>query len=367
MSATAQALHSFCSLSGLAVVGDGLPAAAIAASLASSGHTVKLWNVDGRAPGECEIRQWSRSAISRRSQVKLDVVSDDFGRVVKDTAFICLSVAGADYSASLEKLSPYLSDGQTVVLVAAPLGAALQFSRQLDSLCAGLKINILETGALYDSIEVAGNVALLTGPRKRVSICGLSRNETRRALAVAGQLWSGLVPASNVIERGFTDVECFVRAVINLCAFVGGSSGLEKKQVLPAAVAMVSSLDAEISALSKEFSVSFPGIGQALVDFAGGHGRSLAEILDSLSHLHGSGSGVMVEMPLETLCTDISDTFVLVEDFARLARLPVPVITSVIELAQVVSKRDLRKQGRGLSNLGLVGADVREIIEIVNG
>src|SRR5205814_1814616 len=114
------------------------------------------------------------------------------------------------YGASLVGLSPYLTNGQTIVLANAPLGAALQFSRELGAVKPGLQVNILEMGALFDSVKIDGNVALLVGPRKRVSVCGLSRNETRRALSAVSYLRGGFVPASNVLERGFTEVERLV-------------------------------------------------------------------------------------------------------------------------------------------------------------
>jgi hypothetical protein len=49
-----------------------------------------------------------------------------------------------------------------------------------------------------------------------------------------------------------------------------------------------------------------------------------------------------------------------------LARLPVPTIDAVIELASCITHRELRKEGRGLHELGLVGLDVREIVELIN-
>jgi hypothetical protein len=44
----------------------------------------------------------------------------------------------------------------------------------------------------------------------------------------------------------------------------------------------------------------------------------------------------------------------------------VPAIDKIIDDTSKLVARDLRAEGRRLSDLGLVGMDVREIIELVN-
>lgn len=368
MPVSAQGLYTVSAPTGAAIIGDGKLSLALASMLASSGQPVRLWAPDRNVPAECEVRERNARVGQMRCKTEFALLSDDLGAVLKDVSVIFLSVPAIEYGASLAGLSPYLTNGQTIVLANAPLGAALQFSRQLGVVKRGLQVNILEMGALYDQVKIEGNVALLVGPRKRVSVCGLSRNETRRALSAVSGLGDRLVPASNVLERGFTEVERMVRTTLRLLRLVGAKSTDPRSTsaaITPAMVSIVSAIGGELQSVAREFKVPFPSLGQMLINFAGASGRSLGEILGSVSGvlLQDTENGASVQ---EKLRREVAETFVLVEEFARLTRLPVPVIDSVIQLATVITECDLRKEGRGLSDLGLVGSDVAEIVEVVN-
>ncbi len=356
----------------LAIIGDGKVSLAIAAMLASSGQAVKLWSGDGSAPVECEVRERNARVGHVRGRTKFALISDQIGNVIKNSPVVLLSVPAIEYGAALSVLAPQITSGQTILLAEAPLGAALQFTRELNAARPGMQVNILEMGRLYDSVKIEGDVALLIGPRKRVSICGLSRNETHRGLAVVSSLWGGLVPASNVLERGFAEVERLIRTALRLFRIVsprGIESPKSEGLMTPAMVSIVSALAGELQAVAREFGVPLPGLAQILVDYTGASGSSLSEMLTGLADfmLEDGSTRQSLDSLRKKLRRDITESFVLIEEFARLARLPVPVTDSVIELASVVTESDLRKEGRGLSDLGLVGIDVRELIDVVNG
>jgi opine dehydrogenase len=356
----------------LAIIGDGKVSLAIASMLAASGQAVRLWSSDGSAPEECEVRERNARVGHVRGRTRFTLVSDQIGNVLKGAPVVLLSVPAIEYGATLSALAPQISSGQTILLAEAPLGAALQFTRLLNVARPGMQVNVLEMGRLYDSVKIEGSVALLIGPRKRVSICGLSRNETHRGLLVVSSLWGGLVPASNVLERGFAEVERLIRTALRLFRIVSPKGAETPKSaglMTPAMVSIISALAGELQAVAREFAVPLPGLAQTLVDYTGAAGSSLSEMLSGLADfmLEDGSTRQSVDSLRKKLRRDVTETFVLIEEFARLARLPVPVIDSIIQLASVVTECDLRKDGRGLSDLGLVGVDVRELIDVVNG
>jgi hypothetical protein len=63
---------------------------------------------------------------------------------------------------------------------------------------------------------------------------------------------------------------------------------------------------------------------------------------------------------------DIVETLMLIADFARLARYQMPVLQSVIQLGEVILGSEFAKEGRKLEDLGLVGFDIDEIVELFN-
>ncbi|SRR5579875_95395 len=356
----------------VAIIGDGKISLALASSLSPSGRRVRLWAAGDNIPAEYEIRHRHARVGHFRGRTQFAAVTDKLDVALQGAAVILLSVPATEYSASLPALAPYLMAGQTVVLASAPLGAALQFSRLLGRQRPGLQVNVLEMSSLYDEIKIEGEVALLTGPRRRVSVCGLTRNETRRGLQALSSLWPVLFPASSVLERGFTDVERFVRISLRLFKMLGARASEHRygsASLNPALISVVSAVGTELKGVAKAYEVSLPSLGQMLADYAGATGRSLEERLQSLSGVlvkEDRGPAVPLPNTQEKLRRDIVETLVLVEEMARLARVPVPVIDSIIELTSVIVEKDIRKEGRGLADLGLVGVDVREIIELVN-
>ena len=72
------------------------------------------------------------------------------------------------------------------------------------------------------------------------------------------------------------------------------------------------------------------------------------------------------EVCRDKLRREVRETLALVSAFALMVRQPVAALDAVVELASVVTGTDLRKDGRCLDDLGLVGFDVDEIVETVN-
>lgn len=273
---------------------------------------------------------------------------------------VVIEVSATEYGACIEELSTRLVNGQTVVIVDAALGAALQFGHSLRQRRDDLQINIFETGRLSKSPTGQGNI--FASEHKNVSVAGLTRNESRRALAVVSKIWSGLVPASNVLERGLMDAERLLKPALSL--FYAMGTNLEGARALPSALMrLLMGLDQEIQQLSKAYKLVVPPFQQLLSDFCAYGFCSLEQqVLELNMQLSLSNRK---DIP-EALAAEIRETLILCEELARLARVQVPIIDSIIEFGSVISNEDLRKTGRNLHDLGLVGFDASEIIDIVN-
>jgi len=372
MPVLAQGVQDVATLTEVAIVGDGSRSLAIAGALALHGHPVRVWALEQEVPAECEIRYRRARVGHLRGQVGYAEVSSDPAAVISGVSVLILSSETRDYPHMLQRIAAHLANGQTLILVNAPLGAALELSTLLAGLRADLQVNILEMGSLFDSVKIEGKVALINGPRACVSICGISRNQTRRGLALASGLWGGLVPASNVLERGFTEAERLLRPLLRLFRLIGfkaSDTGSWEQVVTPALVSIVSGIGGELKNVAKAYGCVIPGLSQILKDYVRADGDSLAESLLTIAQIliqeerfrpHTAGQLV------EQLRCEAAETLVLVESLARLARVPVPLVDSMIELSSFVVEQDLRREGRGLADLGLVGCDVSEVVELVN-
>lgn len=264
------------------------------------------------------------------------------------------------------------------MLLNAPLGAGLQFANQLRRANAECQLNILELGALFNHARVEDQTLQIFGPREKVSVCGNSRNETRRALTAACYLSPALVPASNLLERGLGDTERLIRPMLILFGLLGG----RREELADLCCVVNSSLtvviravETELANLCRTYRLTTRNFLEHLTDLSAVHWDDVDCLDQALVQV---GANLLrqrqfelkaVDIPealLALVKQDISETFLLIEDLARVARLHMPILESIIELACIATKCNLRKTGRTLDDLGLFGMDLDEIVELVN-
>ncbi len=363
----------------MTVLIDGDSALAVSCLLAQNGHSVRVCALNKQSfiPKEYEIRSRHASVGSFRGRVPHANIETDLEKVFYESDAIIISSPATEYGALVEKIVGKLRHQQTILLVNAPLGAGMQFAQAVKNTGADLQLNIIEMGTLFDCAKVDSAVLLITGLRDNVSVSANKRNEMRRGLYVANAVAKGLVPSSNSIERGLSDVERMLRPTLLVAGIIGGRDvSLDNIQswLNPALVSIVSRLDAEIQGLARVFKCVVPSFSRALREFAVNDPIAAksapVELEPLLLHLGQSmfdtADGVDLSTVSQFIQRDIVETLMLIADFARLARYQMPVLQSVIQLGQVILQSDFAKQGRQLEDLGLVGFDMDEIVELFN-
>jgi hypothetical protein len=328
----------------VAVFGYGEFGQATAGLLAATGHRVRLLGGITAVTSKCQYT--TQDNAHHTAGVDFETPTD-IRQTLRHAQCIVASVNGTEYGALCEDLVPVLSSGQTLYLVGAAFGAALEVEHTLGRKRSDLALNIVEVDCPFNSFELTGSSLSLSGVKSRVVLAGRSLNETRTALSEGASLFSSLVPASNLLERGFANIDRWLQtASILFEAFAPPADELVRATAANGAKplsAVLASLRAEIQLLAKAYGVS---------------------------RLPDSGSINKLELPMTALKRELGrrviEDFIILSSLARIVYLPLPILESVIELSSVVTGLDLRKEGRQLSDLGLIGMDAHEIIEHVS-
>lgn len=384
------------------IVGDSAASVAIA-SLLSVGREIQpasIWTnreisdiAEQRAisiPSEFEVRKRKSSVSCIRGGCDITTISGSPEETLKSARGVIVAAGATEYGVIATQLAPHLQDGQTVYLVGAPLCGGLQFASLLNSKRRKLQVDVVELGALFDSAHIESGVLLVSGVRDRVTICGNSRNATRRGMPLAAALCRGLVPTSNVIERGLGEVERILRPALLLVALMSGRDVNRLASLVnPQLVSVLAGLNSEVQQLAKVFKCVVPDFVTSIKDFVlsdvdDPRVASITNIEDAISFLGESLLGVLPgQSPIvvsssgsdslddldrwqELLKRDVTEMLVLLSDLARLARVQAPVINSLIDLSSAITHQELAKKGRKVDDLGLVGFDTAEIIELIN-
>jgi hypothetical protein len=198
-------------------------------------------------------------------------------------------------------------------------------------------------GPLFDSCKFEGRSLEISGLKEQVQICGRSVNETRSGLDIGRQLFNGLVPASNVLERGLSDVSKILQIAVRLFHLSRVKKGLSLNVLSSEEEKFLDTIEAELHAIGKMYKV---GVSErAALSF---------EFSDHVEH------------EKQRLFAAVTDTLFLLQELASVAYLSVPGIESLIERSSEMLGLDLRSDARKLVDLGLSNMDVREIIELIN-
>jgi opine dehydrogenase len=372
----------------LAIISDG--AIGLAGGYLLTGKTdslqIYLTHQDSSKKGQVSKAPYVVELIERGKEsgkqipLQVDHFSKDNLSSLKNCNAIMIAEPATAYGEVIARLTDYFVNGQTILLVNAPIGAGLQFQYEMRKAHLDHQLNILELGTLFDCARVDNNVLKVVGARRKVSICGNSRNETRRALTITSSLSKSLVPSSNVLERGFAELERTIRPVLLLFALLGGATDEFSDLshiVNPSLTLIVRGLEAEIQAICKQYRLTSRGFLDTLTELSAVHWDD-ADCLDQALITVGPTllSQIRWEMPnssdicknraIEVLTKDVTETLTLIEDLGRTARVHTPILDSIINLANVITRSDLRKTGRNLSSLGLFGFDLAEINELIN-
>jgi len=372
-------------ISDICIIGDGAVSLAAGCLFAGSVHSLRVLSLPGKhipeaLPTEFEIRDRGASVSTFRARTCFTNRTIDYKTALRGADAIVISSPATEYGVLAKNLAPVLANGQTIFLLNSPLAGGLEFEHRVRTLKRDLQINVVEVGALFDSAKIEGGVLLITGRRDKISFCGNSRNASRKALESTSTLSEFLVPCSNPLERGFSEVEKFIRPSLLLFAIMG-ARGKEldciSNIINPALTAVISAIEAELQALAKNYKCIVHNFFDTLHDFSGARWED-ADCLDqalisvsksfleqNVNRASGSDS-IPMDAAIAVLKSDVQETLVLVSELARLSRTPVPVINSVIDLAAAATRCDLQKQSRTLADLGLMGFDAQEIVEIAN-
>ena len=295
---------------------------------------------------------------------------------------IILSCPATAYGAVADKIGPYLNDGMTIALVGAPLFGALQFDFCLRRVRPEMIVNIVEMDGLFDHAHKSADAIAISGFRRRVNIAGRSRNETRRGMPLASYLSPGLLPSSNLLERGLFDVDATVRPVLVLSALLGGRIerlGDIKDLLNKSNLGTLSEIERELSKLTFVFKASLVDFTRILREEARANSdflpakNSNANVSESLAEAVGAASAAWFGglswtqgLSQEVLSRYVGEQLVLISELGKKAAVAMPVLDSVIDLASAVVGYDLRKQGRRLADCGLQDATLADLIELLN-
>lgn len=356
----------------VAVLGSGHGGCAAAADLTLRGFDVRM---HVRGPDKRAAFAGGITVTGEREGTATPaLMSPDLAEVVDGADLVMLVVparAHGDYATDLAALLPARS---VVMLNPGHTGGSLDFAHGFRA-AGGPPITICETTTLtyICRMEGAAEVAIYREVRN-LGFAALPAPETATLARRVRPLFANIVPAANVLETGFMNINAVLHVagcVMNAgwIEFTGGGFLFYREGITPAVGRVMEVLDDERLAVARRLGIDVP----AFIDFFCEAGLTTEEARRTRS-IHRAA---VESAPNKTIAApqsldhryvheDVGYGLVPMAEIAGLVGVETPVTDSLITLAATGTGFDFREQGLTLAKMGLEGMSADALLDVIN-
>jgi opine dehydrogenase len=361
-------------------IGNSASMLAAAADLALAGHDVRACRWPGGSPspafeqleriGHVVLTGDPKHTVSGRVGVSRPVYAQDIASAVTGAAIVFLDMLPHDFEQHAEHLAPYLERGQIVHINSYSYWAALRLAPVLRQLGEGVILSEGSVPMLVAFEEAAAINIMLLRPNVPIGVFPASR--TGVALTVLRQLYPSVIPAENVLETAFSNLNMLVHPVLHLLNIGpremaearGGLISLYAVGPTPGVGRLTEAIDRERRALCAAWGINWRSVTDYIGSFYGTTGNSFDEVV--------RGSSFYQDIPPQP--GDIYRQWVL--DDMPLAHRPMlamaditgtamPLQAGLLAFYGALFEQDFAADGLKPDNFGLAGAGRHEILHYV--
>jgi opine dehydrogenase len=353
----------------VAILGAGNGAHAMAGHLALKGFTVRLYNKFE----EEIVHMRDRSGVTVEGAVegfgRLELVTTDIASVLEGACAIMVVVPAFVHRFIAEVCAPHLQDGQVVILNPGRTGGALEFANVLREKGVTAQVKVAEAQTLIYACRITGPAQVrINSIKRQVPVAAFPATDTDAVLSVARQVFPEFVPATNVLETGFSNIGAIFHpstTLFNVSRIEAGEEFEFYSSITPRVAGFLEAMDGERVATAKAYGVEVDSARDWLAKaYEGTRGDNLYERLQSCAAYQGIKGPK--SMKVRYIIEDVPTGLVPIASFAQTAGIATPASRSIVDMACVMYGRDFWAEGRNMENLGLAGMKAEQILDYVS-
>ncbi|WP_024873944.1 NAD/NADP octopine/nopaline dehydrogenase family protein [Saccharomonospora piscinae] len=349
----------------LGVIGAGAEGLALAAYLSSASHRVHLYTRDPRRIAGVTRDGRIRARGTIEGEFPVSSVTDDIGTVVRRCSVMFVATVTTAYLGVARELARHLSGRHTVVLFSGKLCGCAEFTTALAG--AGSEdADVIEMDALFAARPDGDRGVRVHGFKRWTLFSGLTQRVTDRHADFLREMFPGVEPAANVIERGLADFGAVAHAPITLANISRIDRGEQvlfyREGLSERTIVLLEALSAEFHAVGRAYSADVPPPAELLDLYYGG--RRDGGVLETMRTMPVYRA-IFAPTSLDhrMLREDVASTLVPLSELARRAGVPVPVTDAIVTFVSVLAGENYRSTGRTLARLGWERLSGRQILQ----
>lgn len=350
-----------------AVLGGGNASHTIAADLTLKGLSVNLFEMEQFADSMrvvFETRAIEMSGVAGSGKATLNMVTSNIQEAVNDVELIFIPLPGFTIAPYAALLSPFLKDGQAVIMMPGTL-SALEFLTAIRNHGCQRDVIIAETGGLPFATRLIGPGKVKTFHIR--AICALATVPGNRCQELYQKI-QGLypfAPRKTVVETGLAHLTPLLHPVGTLlnAGRIERSHGdfyMYEEGLTPGVVRVAEAVDRERLAIGLKLGIKLPTGVDMMVESGYGPRGTLWE------SVNGSGGLTPVKGPdslsSRYLTEDVPFGLVAWASLGQAVGVPTPVMDALIEIGGTIMGVNPWEHGRNLRKMGLTGLSSDQIL-----
>ncbi len=355
----------------VAVLGAGNGGCAASAILTLRGYEV-------RTHSRSEERLASlRGGITLRGEyggvAKPDLVTTDLRVAVSGADLVMIVVPSVAHEGYARALAPILDPNQVIYLNPGHTGGALHFATVLHE-AGGPSVPLCESVTLTYICRMEGEATVgVYRETTNLRFAALPARLTGGLAELLHPLFPNLLPAANVLETGFMNINAVIHPPGMLMnagwiEFTEGDFLFYNESITPSVARVIEEVDNERLAICERLGLRVP----AFIDYFFEAGLTTEAARDSRSvyrAMQESGPNQIIRSPPSLdhryVHEDVGYGLVPMSEFGRLVGIQTPLMDSLITLASIAQKMDYRREGLTLSRMGLEGVSLEAFLSSI--
>ena len=269
--------------------------------------------------------------------------------------------------------TPYLRDNQIVIITPGNFGGALQFNNIFNQKGNAKGVIFAEAECMIYACRKKNPTTIwIRGYKKGLRIAALPSKYNHKVMESIKQVYPEVLPGANIIETGLSNPNSIMHTPImvlnaGLIDRTKGNFLFYHEGVTPCIAKVIEAIDYERLTIGNAFKTKMRSLYEQDMEWYGYQGAVGENIYETcVNNSIYQWSKAPDTFQHRYLTEDIPYGLAALEDLGHKAGVLTPLTTSMINLAQILVGKDLRKDRRSLEKLGLSQKNIDEIIKFIN-
>ncbi|MFH0920998.1 MAG: NAD/NADP octopine/nopaline dehydrogenase family protein [Fibrobacterota bacterium] len=353
------------------IIGSGNGGLAMAGHLGVMGFSVKLYN---RTDENLHAVRW-HGGITLTGEVNgfgpIEKATSSMEEAIVDANIIMVVVPATAHRFIAEQMAPHLHDDQIVVLNPGRTGGSFEFRNIVNAGQSRETPLIGETSTfIYASRALSRSEARIFRIKNTVRFATLPAYWIPDVLPVLNQAFPQFMAGDNVLSTGMENIGAIFHPGLTLLSAgwienTEGDFDYYLDGITPAVAKILEQMDKERIAVASSLGVHTVSAREWLYLTYDSPGRDLHEAIQNTESYRGirAPHGILHRYVTE----DVPMSLVPLASLGKMLGVPVPMMETIITLANGMHGKDYWADGRTVERMGLAGLSVKEIRQLVVG